>query len=230
MDGYMARLREKWGDSLLTVLTVLLSVMLFVLAPLQALGYVVFQAFELGVAIVMVACIFVLSGSRTVVAAMAVGLVMLVIGAILRVRSPSMFELDLVVASWLILTTTLGLVVARVVFGGGRVTHHRVMGAVLLYLTIAVMFAAMFRLIGAIAPWAFSGMTMADSPALASELIYFSFATLTTTGYGDIAPLHPVARSLCNLEAVLGQLYPATLLARLVTLELAHRERYEADD
>jgi ion channel len=230
MDGYMARLREKWGDSLLTVLTALLSVMLFVLAPLQALGYVVFQVFELAVAIILIACVFVLSGSRTVVIAMAVGLVMLVAGAILRVRSPSMIELDLVVASWLILTATLGLVVAKVVFGGGRVTHHRVMGAVLLYLTIAVMFAAMFRLIGAVAPWAFSGMTMADSPALASELIYFSFATLTTTGYGDIAPLHPLARSLCNLEAVLGQLYPATLLARLVTLELAHRERYEADD
>lgn len=230
MDGYMARLREKWGDSLLTVLTALLSVMLFVLAPMQALGYLVFQVFELAVAITLIACVFVLSGSRTVVIAMMVGLVMLIVGAILRVRAPSMLELDLVVASWLILTGTLGWVVAKVVFGGGRVTHHRVMGAVLLYLTIAVMFAAMFRLIGAIAPWAFSGMTMADSPALASELIYFSFATLTTTGYGDIAPLHPVARSLCNLEAVIGQLYPATLLARLVTLELAHRDQYEADD
>src|SRR5262245_11652179 len=98
MDGYMARLREKWGDSLLTVLTALLSVMLFVFAPLQALGYLVFQAFELGVAVVMIACVFVLSGSRTVVIAMGVGLVMLVVGAVLRVRAPSMFELDLVVA------------------------------------------------------------------------------------------------------------------------------------
>jgi Ion channel len=47
--------------------------------------------------------------------------------------------------------------------------------------------------------------------------------TLTTTGYGDIFPMHPMARSLCNLESIFGQLYPATLLARLVTLELAHR-------
>ncbi len=47
--------------------------------------------------------------------------------------------------------------------------------------------------------------------------------TLTTTGYGDVFPLHPIARSLCNLEAVIGQLYPATLLARLVTLEMAQR-------
>jgi hypothetical protein len=67
-------------------------------------------------------------------------------------------------------------------------------------------------------------MAMEDSPALASNLIYFSFVTLTTTGYGDIFPVHPIARSLCNVESIIGQLYPATLLARLVTLEIAHRE------
>jgi ion channel len=55
------------------------------------------------------------------------------------------------------------------------------------------------------------------------NLIYFCFVTLTTTGYGDIVPLHPYARSLANIEAVIGQLYPATLLARLVTLELKSR-------
>jgi hypothetical protein len=65
---------------------------------------------------------------------------------------------------------------------------------------------------------------MQDTPALASNLIYFSFVTLTTTGYGDVFPVHPIARSLCNVEAIIGQLYPATLLARLVTLEIAHRD------
>jgi hypothetical protein len=46
---------------------------------------------------------------------------------------------------------------------------------------------------------------------------------MPTGCYGDVFPIHPVACSLCNLEAVIGQLYPATLLARLVTLEMAHR-------
>ena len=54
-------------------------------------------------------------------------------------------------------------------------------------------------------------------------MCYFSLATLTTTGYGDIVPLHPFARSLANLEAVLGQFYLAITVARLVTLELAER-------
>ena len=64
---------------------------------------------------------------------------------------------------------------------------------------------------------------MVDTPALAGNLIYFSFVTLTSTGYGDIIPVHPIARSLCNVETIIGQLDPATLLARLVTLESAHR-------
>jgi hypothetical protein len=46
---------------------------------------------------------------------------------------------------------------------------------------------------------------------------------LTTTGFGDITPIHPLARSLVMLEALIGQLYPAILLARIVTLEIETR-------
>jgi hypothetical protein len=49
---------------------------------------------------------------------------------------------------------------------------------------------------------------------------YYSFVTLTTVGYGDITPVHPLARSLAVFEALTGQLYPAILLARLVSLEV----------
>ena len=56
-------------------------------------------------------------------------------------------------------------------------------------------------------------------------LIYYSFVTLTTIGYGDIVPVNSFARGLANLEAIIGQLYPATLLARFVTLELESRRR-----
>jgi len=54
------------------------------------------------------------------------------------------------------------------------------------------------------------------------NMIYFSFTTLTTLGYGDITPLSPYARSFANLEALIGQLYPAILLARLVSLQGTH--------
>ena len=61
--------------------------------------------------------------------------------------------------------------------------------------------------------------------SVGDKLLYFSFTTLTTVGYGDIVPVHPFARSLANLEAIMGQLYPATLLARVVTLSVAARRQ-----
>ena len=225
MNDYMASMRDRWGDSLLTALTGLLVVMLFVVAPIQALGLFVIQAFELFLAVILVGGVFIVSGSRIAVAAMLGALVMATVGAILQIKSPSLLDLKLIAGSWLIMGLTLGWVVARAVFAAGRITYHRVMGAVLLYLTVAVIFAALFTFVGTLVPKAFAGMAVQDSPALASNLIYFSFATMTTTGYGDVSPVHPIARSLCNLEAVFGQLYPATLLARLVTLELVDRGR-----
>jgi hypothetical protein len=49
------------------------------------------------------------------------------------------------------------------------------------------------------------------------EFMYFSLVTLTTVGYGDITPALVVTRSLANFEALLGQLYPAVLIAGIVT-------------
>jgi hypothetical protein len=225
MNQIMASMRDRWGDSLLTALTGLLVVMLFVVAPIQALGIYLFQAFELVLAVIFVVGVFVMSGSRIAAAAMLGGLAMATAGAILRIRSPSLLDINLFAGSRAIMGVTLGWVVGRAVFAAGRITYHRVMGAVLLYLTVAVIFTALFAVVGTLVPKAFAGLVVEDSPALASNLIYFSFATLTTTGYGDVFPVHPVARSLCNLEAIFGQLYPATLLARLVTLELVDRDR-----
>jgi hypothetical protein len=56
-------------------------------------------------------------------------------------------------------------------------------------------------------------------------MLYFSLTTLTTTGYGDIVAVGPFARSLANLESVIGQFYLAITIARLVTLELEDRRR-----
>jgi hypothetical protein len=77
-----------------------------------------------------------------------------------------------------------------------------------------------------IAPKAFSGVSGGgEGPQAFAALIYFSFVTLTSTGYGDVLPVNPFARSLTNLESVVGQLYPATLLARLVAQHLQGQPR-----
>ena len=112
--------------------------------------------------------------------------------------------------------------VARHVFNPGEVTVHRVRGAILLYLNVAALFAIADGAIAMNIVGAFAGAGGGQrAPLGTAAFSYFSLATITTTGYGDIVPVHPLARSLANLEAVFGQLFPATLLTRLVTLHLA---------
>jgi hypothetical protein len=220
---HLSRLREKWSDPLLTVLTILLLCMMFVFAPLQTAEVFVFEGIEFVFALAIIGGVLILSGSPTATAILLLALGLNVIGAVLQFRQLIKLDIYLIAGSWLMLGLTLSVVAARAVFAPGQVTYHRIIGAILLYLTIALSFVALFTFVGLFIPNAISGVAIEDSPALASNLIYFSFVTLTSTGYGDIVPVHPIARSLCNLESIIGQLYPATLLARLVTLELEGR-------
>jgi hypothetical protein len=217
------RLRERWSDPLLTTLTVLLMLMLFVFAPFQAVGIEVFQLLQFASALGLIGGIFLMSGSPVVIAAMLAALLMAATSAVSRLSAPSVLDVYLFAGALFIMGIALTGVVARTVFASGRVTHHRITGAILVYLSIAVIFTALFTIIGLFVPNAFSGLSFEDNPALASKVIYFSFVTLTSTGYGDVFPVHPVARSFCNLETIIGQLYPATLLARLVSLEIEGR-------
>ena len=221
-------LQRRYSDPLLSVLTVMLLLLVFVVAPLQAAGVIAFEAFGVVVALFMVVGVLIMSASPVATIVIFAGMLLNVAVIVSRLHRPWVFDLHLVAVAWLIMVGTLGWVVARQVFGPGSITFHRVIGAVLLYLLIAMVFVSLFVFVGIAVPDAFSGLTLEDSPAMASKLIYFSFVTLTSTGYGDIYPVHPVARSLCNLETIIGQLYPATLLARLVTLELERRSKTAA--
>ncbi len=115
-------------------------------------------------------------------------------------------------------------VIAHAVYAPGRITSHRLQGAVVLYLTLATIFAAAYGLIWELSPGAFANLLApVGSPVEVGTMLYFSLTTLTTTGYGDIVAVDPFARSLANLEAVVGQFYLAITVARLVTLELVDR-------
>src|SRR5450631_144761 len=215
------QLQERLQDPLLTALAILLAILMFVIAPLQATGLLAAHYFGIAFVPVLIAAIFVVSRSSMAVAAILVAVAMIVAATLLRLRQPSALDVYLDASAWLIIGLTLGFVVTRAVFARGRVTFHRIIGAVLLYLNIGITFMALFCFVALMEPNAFSGLgPLKDDLAVASNLIYFSFVTLTSVGYGDIAPVHPFARSLANIEAIIGQLYPATLLARLVTLEL----------
>lgn len=213
-----------FNDKLLVTLTILLSLLVFVVAPLQANGVLEDRYFGLVFGMALVPAAFMLTANWYAAGSIVAAILLMVIASETQLRNSTIIDSYLDAFAWLIAGVTLTIVVSRAVFGPGKVTVHRIIGGILIYLTLGLTFVALFGILALSVPEAFKGI---DAPkgqfAIAGNLIYFSFVTLTTIGYGDIIPLHPYARGLANLEAVIGQLYPATLLARLVTLEISSR-------
>lgn len=142
----------------------------------------------------------------------------------------AVFMEDVTVASARLLSAMALLLVITVslaiqTFRPGRVSSHRVRGAVAIYLLIGLIWAFAYAILDLHIPEAFTEAHSRQSADLLDlkEVVYFSFVTLTTVGYGDMAPQAPVIRSLAVLEALLGQLYLAVTLARLVSMELTER-------
>ena len=125
-------------------------------------------------------------------------------------------------ASFTLFIATISMVVARSVYSDGPITGHRIRGALIIYLNIALLFAVFGNLLAFFIPNAYTNVA-SDHKNHFGDLLYFSLTTLTTTGYGDIVPSYPLARSLANFEAIIGQLYPATLLATLVGRHVSDR-------
>lgn len=85
-------------------------------------------------------------------------------------------------------------------------------GAVFGYLLLALAFAQVHGAVEALSPGSYAG----PAPLLGSDHLYFSLVTLTTLGYGDVLPVSPAARLLAGAEAVIGVLYVAVLIGRVV--------------
>ena len=114
----------------------------------------------------------------------------------------------------------------RQTFLPGQVNVHRVMGGVAAYLMIGVTWAFIYKLLMEEIPDAIHFQTpvaVGVSTGEPARLIYFSFETLTTVSFGDAYPVHRIARSLTTAEALIGQLYPAILIATLVGMALQAR-------
>jgi Ion channel len=101
------------------------------------------------------------------------------------------------------------------------VSLDTVAGAACAYMLLGVVWGDLFMLLESWHPGSFHvplAWTQGTGRTLRSSLMYFSFATLTTVGYGSIHPNDPAAGSICAAEALIGQLYLAIMIARLVGL------------
>jgi len=119
------------------------------------------------------------------------------------------------------------------VFAEERVTMDTLSGALCVYFLMGYLWSSLYGLIYLLAPGSFHlpmWWTPGKEQGIATDvpmnlMTYFSFATLTTLGYGDVLPISGVARAAVILEAVLGQFYLAVLVARLIGLHVAGPRR-----
>jgi Ion channel len=138
------------------------------------------------------------------------------------------------VTIWLLFTAYIAIVVFRSIMRARRVHANEIYGAIYVYLLIGVIFAVIFQLLlawnpGAIyfEPSRFGGPLATRNNSLLTrsfgDVLYYSFVTLSTVGFGEVTPASPAARSLSLIEAVGGIMYVATMIARFVSSQSAEK-------
>ncbi len=221
-------LTQFWStDRSLTVLLGFLIINIFILQPLIELG--IFRAFfvrDILFSLLLISGVMAVAKGRFItVLTLVFALVTLVVrwGRIF-VPSTSLATLDALLP--LVFLGMLSVIVLLQVFREGPITMQRISGAVIVYLLLGFMWALAYKLVALHHPGSFNMGDLAVTEGdydLTARLVYFSYITLTTLGYGDITAVSPIARTLAMLEAVIGQLFPAVLIARLVSMELYYR-------
>jgi len=110
---------------------------------------------------------------------------------------------------------------AKEIMTAENVTQDTMVGAICVYLLIGIAFAYIYAVVELLHPGSFQHISPGMDKALSdSDFIYFSFITLTTVGYGDIAVLTAQAKSVVIIESITGIFYLATLVARLVSMRV----------
>ena len=133
------------------------------------------------------------------------------------IPSPALDVITLI--GYLVFVSYVGIRILGYVLAPGEVHPDRLFAAVSFYFLIGIGFSIVYGMIEFSNPGSFSGLAMSGSESRpTAELLYYSFVTLTTLGYGEITPVTPQVRSLAAIEAMMGVFYVAIMVARLVTL------------
>ena len=216
------------GEAVLPLLLIALLVLMFVAWPLAEIGVIERPLVGMLLVIVFLCALLTLGGSgRFAVPTIVLGLLLFALQMI-ATTAPSLLlsvAAEGVACLFLLLLCTVLLIG---VFAPGRISVNRIIGGVVVYLLIAVLFSLLFDIVERFTPHAVNVGSASAAPAAApggARFFYLSVITLSSVGFGDVAPVHPIARSLVMVEALLGQIYTTVLLARLVSLETVQRDR-----
>lgn len=113
---------------------------------------------------------------------------------------------------------------ARQVLFSGEITGNNIVGSICLFLLFGLIWSFIYLINLQIFPDSFNGIEPAPWDEQLGGVIYYSFITLTTIGYGEITPALPIPRFFAYLEAIVGQFYMAVLVASLVGAHMSQKE------
>jgi hypothetical protein len=217
---------EFWsGDLGLTLITISLVVLVFVITPLREVGLPGRQVFDLILLSLMVFGALAVEQSR-IAKLLVIAFVLMTAGFLGAGRfhpTPLLHQLGSVLSTITLLLYVC--IVLIVMFRGGTVTWSRIQGGVSAYLLLGMAWASAFQVLEQFRPGSFHFVTAPmDFDQLISKLTYFSFCTLTTVG-GEVTPVSPFARSLTIAESMVGQLFPAILIGTLVAMAMQSRTK-----
>lgn len=224
--NFHLQMSEFWsGDLGLTLITVSLVVLVFIITPLREVGLPGRLVFDLLILSLMIFGALVVAQSK--LAKFSVIAFVLLTVAVLGVARFHPTTLLHQVGS--ILSTITLLLYVRIVlvvmFRAGPVSWSRIQGGVSAYLLLGMAWASAFQVLEQFRPGSLHFVTApADFDQLISKLTYFSFCTLTTIG-GEVTPVSPIARSLTIAESMTGQLFPAILIGALVAMAMQSRTK-----
>lgn len=128
-------------------------------------------------------------------------------------------------AGYIVVFGVLLIALSEDVFGAGPIDVNRIIGASCIYFVLGLIWALIYSLLETVQPGSFSfvepplGDTFVQDKV--SDFTYFSNVTLTTLGYGDIVPLSRPAKMFSSLESIVGQLYVAIIIGRMVGLHIS---------
>lgn len=214
--------------------TVLLGAMLVYLLAVPALqrmalddGAIWPNALATGLlAVMLLSAVFSVAGHRATRIVAIILAVPALLFRLLHTMSPgSVSEMIPFVLAILVLAL-IAAVILRTLFRPMRVTGETIAASLCVYVLLVLIWAFAYALVNILQPGSFA-YSLADQLGPDTDLansvlpVYFSLVTITTLGYGDIVPASPVAQMLASMEALVGQMYIAILVARLVALHIA---------
>ena len=125
----------------------------------------------------------------------------------------------------------LGRMVLRHIFKEGPVNFYRIQGSIVIFMMVGMVYANLYAITEFLIPGSFAGThANVQFKPVFSQFLYFSFVTMTTLGFGDLIPVGAFAKSLAVFQGMFGLLYPVVMIARLISMEVAHTASLRKND